>query len=111
MGTYDFLDGARIRIFYRGNEKTCGRCHKPARQCQGGGLARNCEEAGGARIHLHDHMRKVWEEVGFVPSSFELPSNEEDNRENDQPIAASERLERKNPGAPVTRSDMEWRGM
>ena len=26
MGTYHFLDGARVRVYYKGNEKTCGRC-------------------------------------------------------------------------------------
>ena len=34
MGTYHFLDGARVRIFYRGNQKTCGRCHQHARGCK-----------------------------------------------------------------------------
>ena len=24
MGTYHFLDGARVRVFYRGNQKSCG---------------------------------------------------------------------------------------
>ena len=48
MGTYHFLDGARVRIFYRGNEKTCGRCHNTAsRGCKGAGIARDCEEQGG----------------------------------------------------------------
>ena len=28
MGTYHFLDGARVRVFYKGNAKTCGRCQQ-----------------------------------------------------------------------------------
>ena len=107
MGTYHFLDGARIRIFYRGNEKTCGRCHESARSCPGGGLARVCEDAGGVRVHLHDHMKKVWAEINFEPSSFELPPSGEDNRENDQPIAEADRFIRNDPRAPETTADMQ----
>ena len=28
MGTYHIIDGAKTRVFYRGNIKTCGRCRK-----------------------------------------------------------------------------------
>ena len=59
MGTYHFLDVARVRIFYRGNDKTCGRCHQTARGCLGSGITRDCEEQVGVRIHLSDHMRKL----------------------------------------------------
>ena len=70
MGTYHFLDGARVRIFYRGNDKTCGRCHQHARTCLGGGIARQCEVEGGIRVNLTDHMRRVWAETGFCPTNF-----------------------------------------
>ena len=77
MGTYHWLDGSRVRIFYRGNEKTCGRCHKSPRTCPGGAIARDCQEAGGERTNLSDHMKQIWQEIGFNPTSFELPSNGE----------------------------------
>ena len=41
MGTYHFLDGARVRILYRGNDITCGRCHQTAMGCLGSGIAKN----------------------------------------------------------------------
>ena len=75
MGTYHYLDGARVRVFYRGNIKTCGRCHKSAHECPGGALAKICEEKGGVRLSLADHMRKTWSEIGFQPQSFKLPDS------------------------------------
>ena len=107
MGTYHYLDGARIRIFYRGNEKTCGRCHRTSRSCPGGGIARGCDQAGGARVHLTDHMKRVWEEIGFAPSSFELPSSDDADGENDKPVADAEKFSRPNINAPVTETDKE----
>ena len=73
MGTYHYLDGERIRVFYRGNSKTCGRCHKCSTVCPGGGLARDCQEMGGERTDLIEHMKKLWEVIGFCPTSFVLP--------------------------------------
>ena len=67
MGTYHYLDGAKVRIFYRGNDKTCGRCHGNKRTCEGKGIARDCEAAGGRRIPLHEHMRQLWDKIDFTP--------------------------------------------
>ena len=92
MGTYHFLDGARIRIFYRGNEKTCGRCHEPARFCPGKGMARDCDSAGGPRVNLADHMRKLWGQIGFQPASFTLPTGDDASDQNDKPIAEKSRF-------------------
>ena len=47
MGTYHYLDGERVRVYYRGNTKTCVRCHQGAQQCRGGGIARECQTEGG----------------------------------------------------------------
>ena len=85
MGTYHFLDGARVRVYYKGNIKTCGRCHSSAYHCPGGALAKICEEKGGARITLIDHMKKLWSEINFSPNSFELP--ESVDHEQDLPIS------------------------
>ena len=46
MGTYHFLDGAKVRVFYRGNEQTCGLCHQGQASCPGGGISKECENAG-----------------------------------------------------------------
>ena len=35
MGTYHLIDGCKVRVFYRGNKKTCGRCLKFAEDCWG----------------------------------------------------------------------------
>ena len=94
MGTYHYLDGARIRIFYRGNEKTCGRCHEPARSCLGKGMAKDCDLAGGMRVILSDHMKKIWREIGFQPASFTLPTGDDANEENDIPISENSRFRR-----------------
>ena len=74
MGTYHFLDGAKARIFYRGNSKTCARCHQVSGSCPGGGYAKECQSQGGARVDLAERMRELWNEIGFTPTTFELPA-------------------------------------
>ena len=78
MGTFHFLDGARVKIFYRGNTTTCGRCHKSREGCKGEGIAKVCMEKGGERVSLFEHMKTVWSHIGFKPTTFELPEEEED---------------------------------
>ena len=73
MGTYHFLDGAKVRIFYRGNIKTCARCHKVAGSCLGGGYAKDCQAQGGLKVDLAVHMKSLWQEIDFTPTTFELP--------------------------------------
>ena len=72
MGTFHIIDGAKVRVFYRGNIKTCGRCHRFSEDCQGDGIAADCEEAGGERVNLSDWMKKLWKKIGFTPEAFEL---------------------------------------
>ena len=107
MGTYHFLDGARVRIFYRGNEKTCGRCHEPARSCPGKGMARDCDSAGGPRVNLADHMRKLWGQIGFQPASFTLPTGDDTSDQNDKPIAEKSRFHRNENPKVFTEDVME----
>ena len=71
MGNYHIIDGHKVRVFYRGNGKTCARCHGSARKCPGGGLAKSCGEAGGIKVPLAEHMKNLWSQVGFTPTSFE----------------------------------------
>ena len=47
-----------------------------ATECLGGGLARDCEAAGGERTTLATHMKSLWDKVGFKPVSFELDIEE-----------------------------------
>ena len=72
MGTYHIIDGSRVRIHYPGNKKTCGRCHRTADQCRGDAVAKSCEENQGVRVELQDHMKCLWERVGFHPHNFQL---------------------------------------
>ena len=58
MGTYHYLDGERIRVFYRGNYKTCGRCHKCSTVCPGVGIAKVCQEFGG---HLPEIKQSLFD--------------------------------------------------
>ena len=85
-GTFHILDSSRIKIFFKGNTSTCARCHKTRLNCPGGGYAKDCEESKGARISLADHMRKLWNEIGFIPSDFTLPEEEEELDEDQNQI-------------------------
>ena len=60
MGTFHSLDGMRVKIFYRGNENTCGRCHQGKSKCHGQAVARVCQENNGDKVQLLDHMRMIW---------------------------------------------------
>ena len=108
MGTYHLIDGCRTRVFYRGNLKTCGRCHKVASECLGGGLARDCEAAGGIRVLLSSHMKILWEKVGFIPSSFELNLDEQsaDNRIIDVPLFDATEFPKKQARAEPSERDI-----
>ena len=72
MGTYHIIDSSKVRVFYMGNKKTCGRCHQFAGTCPGGGMAKECEEKEGPRVILVEHMKKVWDMIQFKPANFEL---------------------------------------
>ena len=74
MGTFHYLDGSKVRIFYRGNTKTCGRCHRSSYSCPGKGIAKDCQNAGGPKVYLNDHMQRLWSEIGFNPSNLDLNS-------------------------------------
>ena len=68
MGTYHFLDGAKVKIFYRGNIRTCGRCHSSSYHCQ---------SACGPKVFLMDHMKSLWTQIEFNPTNLELSSTVE----------------------------------
>ena len=83
MGTFHYLDGARIKIFYKGNLFTCGRCHRGSNSCKGEAIAKTCMEKGGQRVSLFDHMRTLWDQIDFHPTSFKLPEEEEESGNTD----------------------------
>ena len=80
MGTYHIIDGERVKVFYRGNKKTCARCHEFGEQCAGGGSAKDCEEAGGIKVSLALHMQQLWSKLHCVPSNFELAVDAIENK-------------------------------
>ena len=81
MGSYHFLDGEIVRISYRGNTETCGRCHQVAKNCPGGGKKKECRERGGQYMHISEHMKELWGAIDFVPAGFELPAMEVEDQE------------------------------
>ena len=93
MGSYHLLDGARIRVSYAGQRRTCGRCHQTSAECPGKGLAKICETKNGERVALIDHMRAHWRNIGFEPTSFVLDTDEIDENEDiifDAPLKNNE---------------------
>ena len=59
MGSYHLLDGARVKVIYPGNTRTCARCHSPPNQCPGNGIARQCETEGTERVSLSLHLKQM----------------------------------------------------
>ena len=53
-----------MSVKYRGQVKTCARCHKTERDCPGKAVARDCQET---RVLLSTHMHEHWQSIGFVP--------------------------------------------
>ena len=80
MGTFHIIDGSNANVSYQGIQRTCGRCHQTSRVCLGGSWAKKCEENKGEKVKLIDHMRALWDEIGFNPSEFKLEDVEEDDR-------------------------------
>ena len=64
MGSFHIIDGEKVSVKYRGQLRTCARCHRSERDCSGKGIARECT---GERVLLSIHMERHWEEVGFIP--------------------------------------------
>ena len=82
MGTFHILDGRKVKIFYRGNRSTCGWCQADSSKCPGGAKAKSCKESGTEQVHLHDHMKILWANIGFDPQNFEISEAEYDDMEN-----------------------------
>ena len=72
IGTYHVLDGQKVTVRYPGQLQTCARCHSTAKTCLGRGIARRCEELGGEKVDLSDHIAKLWMEIGYSPDKAEV---------------------------------------
>ena len=78
LGTYHLIDGTKVHISYHGQRRTCARCQRTAATCPGDGIARKCEDNGGLVVFLKDHMKTLWDEIGFKPADFTM------EKENDE---------------------------
>ena len=61
MGTYHYLGGNKVKIIYRGNKRTCEKCHQTASECTGRGIAKECTSD---RIPLDQHMTNMMRKIG-----------------------------------------------
>ena len=55
MGSYHIIDGEKVSVRYRGQTRTCARCHRTERECNGKGVTSDCQED---RVLLSTHMGK-----------------------------------------------------
>ena len=72
IGTYHAVDGQRVTLRYKGQLQTCARCFETAVTCKGGGIARKCEAAQGAKVEFSDFILKLWQEIGYSPGEIEM---------------------------------------
>ena len=64
MGSFHIIDGEKVSIRYRGQLRTCARCHQPETQCPGKSVAKECT---APRVLLSCHMQEHWKTVSYVP--------------------------------------------
>ena len=69
MGSYHIIDGEKVSVKYRGQDKTCARCHKTESNCPGKAKAKDCTSD---RVLLSTHMQEHWGKVGYKPDTQEL---------------------------------------
>ena len=82
MGTFHLIDGSNVNVRYNSQRKTCGRCHRTPLNCPGAAWAKTCEEKGGNKVTLRDHMKALWAEIGFKPEDFKLDYDESEENLN-----------------------------
>ena len=69
MGSYHIIAGQKVSVRYRGQDKTCARCHKTESNCPGKAVAKDCTSD---RVLLSNHMKEHWEQVGYKPDTQDL---------------------------------------
>ena len=57
LGSVHIIDGERVSIRYRGQRRTCNRCHKESHECPGKALAKDCT---APRVSRADFMLEYW---------------------------------------------------
>ena len=74
MGSYHIIDGEKVSVKYRGQDRTCARCHMTESACPGKAIARDCD---APRVLLSDHMKQHWEKVGYEPDNSDMSEVDE----------------------------------
>ena len=69
MGSFHIFDGEKVSVKYRGQSRTCARCHKTSTECPGKAVARECDSD---RVLLSTHMEEHWHNIGFTPETPNL---------------------------------------
>ena len=69
MGSYHIIDGEKVSVRFRGQDKTCARCHKTVSLCPGKAMAKDCSLD---RVLLSTHMEEHWTKVDYKPDTQEL---------------------------------------
>ena len=69
MGSYHIIDGEKVSVKYRGQARTCARCHSTESVCPGKAIARECTSN---RVLLSAHMEDHWKKVGYKPDSCDM---------------------------------------
>ena len=69
MGSYHIVDGEKVSVRYRGQAKTCAKCHKTESFCPGKAMAKDCTLD---RVLLSTHMEEHWAKVDYKPDTQEL---------------------------------------
>ena len=64
LGSYHLIDDTKVSVRYRGQARTCAKCHKVSGECPGNGLAKDCT---ADRVMLTDAMKAHWQEIGYTP--------------------------------------------
>ena len=96
IGSYHIIDGERVSIRYRGQIKTCNKCHKVETECSGKGMAKDWS---ADRVLLSTQMKDYWEEIGYKPPNTNI--NRDDPDEKVEEIAAITFNDKIHPSAPA----------
>ena len=73
MGSYHIIEGEKVSVRYRGQVRTCAKCHQVETVCSSFGKARDCEDE---RVLLSENMQQHWNKIGYKP---ETPEGEDVN--------------------------------
>ena len=92
-GAYILTGGGHLKfVKYTPVRSTCGWCHEDVIKCPGGAKAKICKEKKTAQVHLGDHMRTLWNVIGFDPQAFEISEPEYDDLESAHNIGGDRKV-------------------